>query len=142
MTARTLAVTRVFEDMVSIFACLLNLPVSVITYKTDLRLRVALTEMFNNFARGLTETSARVIYDPTPTRHGGEGDGDSTDEPLEQLPSPPLSSSSSFLPRKGVEAWLLKINRTLGRGSEFRAAEVLMGPGPGGGLTLEGDWLT
>ncbi|CAN0395639.1 unnamed protein product [Ectocarpus sp. 12 AP-2014] len=31
----------------------------------------------------------------------------------------------------------MKINRSLGRGSEFRAAEAIMGPGPGGGLTLE-----
>lgn len=43
-----------------------------------------------------------------------------------------------FLPREGVEAWLLKINRALGRGSEFRAAEAIMGTEPGGGLTLEG----
>lgn len=43
-----------------------------------------------------------------------------------------------ILPRAGVEAWVLKINRSLGRGSEFRAAEALLGPGPGGGLTLEG----
>lgn len=52
------------------------------------------------------------------------------------------ASEPPFLPREGVEAWLLKINRALGRGSEFRAAEAIMGPGPGGGLTLEGAHIT
>lgn len=48
------------------------------------------------------------------------------------------TDAAPFLPRRGVEAWLMRINRALGRGSEFRAAEAFMGPGPGGGLTLEG----
>lgn len=53
-------------------------------------------------------------------------------------PETPGAEPEAFLPREGVEAWLMKINRSLGRGSEFRAAEAIMGPGPGGGLTLEG----
>lgn len=48
----------------------------------------------------------------------------------------------AFLPRAGVEAWLIKINRSLGRGSEYRAAEAIMEPGPEGGLTLEGTGAT
>eukprot|EP00904_Undaria_pinnatifida_P007384 jgi/Undpi1/3776/HiC_scaffold_16.g07145.m1 len=46
-------------------------------------------------------------------------------------------AGAPFLPRQGVEDWLVKINRKLGRGSEFRSAEAFMGPAPGGGLTLE-----
>lgn len=49
-------------------------------------------------------------------------------------------AGAPFLPRQGVEDWLVKINRKLGRGSEFRSAEAFMGPAPGGGLTLEGGW--
>lgn len=54
------------------------------------------------------------------------------------LTSANMREARDFLPREGVEAWLLKINRALGRGSEFRAAEAIMEPGPEGGLTLEG----
>lgn len=53
-----------------------------------------------------------------------------------------VAEDVQFLPREGVEAWLLKINRAIGRGSEFRAAEAFMGPGPGDGLTLEGKCVT
>lgn len=49
------------------------------------------------------------------------------------------AEQTPFLPRAGVDAWLLKINRAVGRGSEFRTAEAIMEPGPGGGLTLEGE---
>lgn len=43
-----------------------------------------------------------------------------------------------FLPREGVEAWLLKVNKAVGRGTEFRAAEAIMQQAPRDGLTLQG----
>eukprot|EP00903_Cladosiphon_okamuranus_P013552 g12623.t1 len=55
----------------------------------------------------------------------------------EEATSGDRQKEKTFLPREGVEAWLVKINRALGRGSEFRAAEAIMEPGPEGGLTLE-----
>ncbi len=83
-----------------------------------LRLQVALSEAFN----------ALVGTYGNPAGSGaGSGAG------------APGATEKAFLPREGVEAWLIKINRSLGRGSEYRAAEAIMEPGPEGGLTLEGE---
>ena len=83
------------------------------------RLKAALSEAFHSFVARYGSNTANT--------DGGEAtSGDAQKE------------KEAFLPREGVEAWLIKINRALGRGSEFRAAEAIMEPGPGGGLTLEG----
>lgn len=82
------------------------------------RLKVALSEAFYSFV-------ARYGTNTANSDAGETASGDTQKE-------------KAFLPREGVEAWLVKINRALGRGSEFRAAEAIMEPGPEGGLTLEG----
>lgn len=85
---------------------------------TPIRLKVALSEAFHSLV-------ARYGSSTASTDAGEATSGDPRKE-------------KAFLPREGVEAWLIKINRALGRGSEFRAAEAIMEPGPEGGLTLEG----
>ncbi|CAM9882516.1 unnamed protein product, partial [Hapterophycus canaliculatus] len=98
------------------------------------RLQVALSEVFNalvavhgkNHVAGNDEDGGASAA--TATAAAAAADGKKSSGDAEKTP---------FLPREGVEAWLMKINRAVGRGSEFRAAEAIMGPGPGGGLTLE-----
>ncbi|CAM9740082.1 unnamed protein product [Ectocarpus fasciculatus] len=90
------------------------------------RLRVALSEAFRSLVGAYGNTARAEDNDPPPPPAAATGD-----------PVTPGAEAEAFLPREGVEAWLMKINRSLGRGSEFRAAEAIMGPGPGGGLTLE-----
>lgn len=85
------------------------------------RLKVALSEAFHSLVRRYGDTAASA----------GTGSDGSDDAPA--------LVENAFLPREGVEAWLVTINRAPGRGSEFRAAEAIMGPVPGGGLTLEGE---
>ncbi|CAM9637834.1 unnamed protein product [Ectocarpus sp. 13 AM-2016] len=91
------------------------------------RLQVALSEAFHSLV-GAYGNTARAEDDDPPPPWPAAAAGD---------PATPDVEPEAFLPREGVEAWLMKINRSLGRGSEFRAAEAIMGPGPGGGLTLE-----
>lgn len=80
------------------------------------RLKVALSEAFHSFVG----------------RYGSNTDNEEAGKATSG------DTQNAFLPREGVEAWLMQINRALGRGSEFRAAEAIMEPGPMGGLTLEG----
>ncbi|CAB1098528.1 unnamed protein product [Ectocarpus sp. CCAP 1310/34] len=91
------------------------------------RLQVALSEAFYSLVGACGNTARAEDNDPSPPPPAAAA-GD---------PTTPGAEPEAFLPREGVEAWLMKINRSLGRGSEFRAAEAIMGPGPGGGLTLE-----
>lgn len=89
---------------------------------------MALSEAFHSLVGAYGNTARAEDNDPPPPPPAAAA-GD---------PATPGAEPDAFLPREGVEAWLMKINRSLGRGSEFRAAEAIMGPGPGGGFTLEG----
>ncbi|CAN0297359.1 unnamed protein product [Ectocarpus sp. 12 AP-2014] len=91
------------------------------------RLQVALSEAFHSLVGAYGNTDRAEDNDPPLPQPAAAA----------RDPATPDVEPEAFLPREGVEAWLMKINRSLGRGSEFRAAEAIMGPGPGGGLTLE-----
>ncbi|CAM9774404.1 unnamed protein product, partial [Sphacelaria rigidula] len=94
------------------------------------RLKVALSEVFHQFL-------------PNSTLPPALGASERSTDSAESKPTASaattmkLSSSATLLPREGVQAWLLKINRSLGRGSEFRAAEACMEQGSREGLSLE-----
>ncbi|CAN0318508.1 unnamed protein product, partial [Laminaria digitata] len=96
------------------------------------RLQVALSQVFHSFVAkhpiigGINSSS---------NSDGGTAIGDTGD--VADTGAAVAPAGAPFLPRQGVEEWLVGINRKLGRGSEFRAAEAFMGPAPGGGLTLE-----
>lgn len=105
------------------------------------RLQVALSQVFHKFLSECTTTLPKEGTEGASSTPSPPRAHDDLHDPSESKSSEMATTSNPLmLPREGVQAWLLKINRSLGRGSEFRSAEACMEQGSGDGLTLAGEY--